>query len=144
MELKSKAFKNKETIPTKYTCDGKDVSPPLSFIDIPKNTKSLAVIVDDPDAPMGIFDHWVAWNLAPDTTELSEGASVPNQGKNDFGEVKYRGPCPPSGTPHRYFFKAYALDSVLKLEDGIRKEELESAMEGHILDHAELIGIYQR
>jgi len=144
VELKSSAFTHKGKIPSKYTYDGKDVSPPLSIGGIPKKAKSIAVVVDDPDAPMGIFDHWIAWNLSPQQSEIGEGLKAPQQGKNDFGELGYRGPCPPPGSPHRYFFKVYALDSVLELPSGARKQELEKAMEGHILDQAELIGLYQR
>lgn len=144
MELKSTAFENQMPIPKKYTYDGDDISPPLSISDVPKDAQSFALIVDDPDAPTGTFDHWVAWNISPEKVEFSEGESVPMQGKNDFGELRYRGPAPPPGGPHRYFFKLYALNAMLELEEGATKEDLESAIEGHILDQAELIGTYQR
>lgn len=144
MKLESAAFKHQQPIPKKYTCEGDDVSPPLSFLDLPKGTKSLAIIVDDPDAPRGTFDHWIAWNLPPEKASLSEGAHVSNQGKNHFDEERYCGPCPPHGRPHRYFFKAYALDTLIELPNGITKKQLEDAMEGHILGKAELIGTYQR
>lgn len=144
MEISSPAFEESQPIPSHYTCEGEDVSPPLLFHDIPDGTKSLALIVDDPDAPMGTFDHWIAWNLSPDQTSLQEGADVPIEGINDFRETRYRGPCPPPGAPHRYFFKVYALDDTLDLPAGITKEQLIEAMEGHILGQAELIGTYQR
>ncbi len=144
MKVESSAFKANQKIPRKYTCDGQDVSPPLTFRDIPKETKSLAIIVEDPDAPSGIFDHWVAWNIPGDTNELAEGAQIANQGTNHFREMRYRGPCPPKGKPHRYFFKVYALDTLLTLPNGISKEQLEDALDEHILAQGELIGIYQR
>lgn len=144
LKIESPAFKDQEKIPSKYTCEGEDLSPPLHFINIPTKAKSLALIVDDPDAPMGTFDHWIAWNLPPTTTELKEGAAVPLEGVNGFGATRYRGPCPPRGKPHRYFFKLYALDTLLDLEAGSTKSGLEQAMEGHILSKAELVGLYQR
>ncbi len=143
LKIESPAFADSEKIPPKYTCEGDDLSPPLKFSAISPKTKSLALIVDDPDAPSGTFDHWIAWNLPP-TTELAEGASVPNQGINGFGATRYRGPCPPRGKPHRYFFKLYALDTMVGLEDGSTKDALLNAMKGHIVDQAELIGTYQR
>lgn len=143
-------FENHQPIPAKYTCDGEDISPILKFMNIPEKSKSLAIIVDDPDAPRGTFDHWIVWNLSPDLHRLSEGAwemkglaSKPRQGINGFGQVRYRGPCPPPGKAHRYFFKLYALDAMLELAEGARKQELEKAMEGHILEKAELIGTYK-
>lgn len=144
LKIESSAFKNKEKIPAKYTCEGKDLSPPLQIGNIPQKAKSLAIIVDDPDAPSGTFDHWVAWNLPPTTKELAEGASVPSEGVNGFGANRYRGPCPPPGKPHRYFFKVYALDTMLELEAGSPKAALENAMKGHILSQGELVGLYQR
>lgn len=144
MKLESSAFKDHQPIPKKYTCEGEDLSPPLLFLEIPKETKSLAIIVDDPDAPRGTFDHWIAWNLASNVTSLAEGAEVPNQGTNHFNEMRYRGPCPPHGNPHRYFFKAYSLDTLIDLPNGASKKQLEDAMEGHILGKAELVGTYQR
>ena len=144
MKIESSVFQHNQPIPKKYTCDGEDVSPPLSINDIPENTKSIAIIVDDPDAPMGTFDHWIAWNISPDTGTLNEGAVVPVQGKNNFGELRYRGPCPPRGPAHRYFFKVYALDTTLDLPVGSTKRQLEDSMEGHILGKGELIGTYRR
>lgn len=144
MKIQSPAFEHGQAIPRKYACDGEDVSPPLVFTDVPKGTKSLAIVVDDPDAPMGVFDHWIAWNIPPDTRELSEGARIERQGKNDFGEQRYRGPCPPRGAAHRYRFKVYALDAMLDLAEGASKEQLEKVMEGHILAKGELVGTYKR
>lgn len=144
VKIESAAFKNNQPIPRKYTCDGEDVSPPLNISDIPPKTKSLAIVVDDPDAPVGTFDHWIAFNIPSDQTTLSEGAKVSKQGKNHFRELRYRGPCPPKGPAHRYFFKVYALDVALDLPEGISKKQLEEAMEGHILGKGELIGTYQR
>ncbi len=144
MKVQSSAFQQGEAIPRRYTCDGEDLSPPLSFSDVPAATKSLAIIVDDPDAPGGVFDHWIAWNVPPGTRELGEGARVEKQGKNGFGVTRYRGPCPPRGPAHRYFFKVYALDTMLDLPGGVAKEELEEAMEGHVLARGELMGTYKR
>lgn len=144
MEIQSPEFEQHQTIPKKFTCEGRDVSPPLAFKDIPKGTKSLALIMDDPDAPMGTFDHWIVWNIPSNTTKLEEGAILQNQGRNHFRENRYRGPCPPKGSPHRYFFKLYALDTNINLSNGSTKGQLEDAMEGHILGKAELVGTYQR
>jgi len=144
MLIESPAFEHHSPIPQKYTCEGEDVSPPLIFQDIPKSTKSLALIVDDPDAPRGTFDHWIVWNIEPNNSKLAENATLSYQGKNHFNEVKYRGPCPPPGNPHRYFFKLFALDTTLSLQKGSSKSQLEEAMEGHILGRAELIGTYKR
>jgi len=143
MKIESPAFKSGQPIPQKYTCDGEDKSPALQIHNLPAGAKSLAIIVDDPDAPRGVFDHWIAWNLPP-ATSIAEGAKIPNQGKNGFGDSRYRGPCPPKGKPHRYFFKIYALDSMIDLPNGSSKSELEEAIENHILEEAELIGLYQR
>ena len=145
MKISSSAFEHNTSIPSQYTCDGQDVSPPLGIRDIPENTQSLALIVDDPDAPGGTFVHWVVWNIPFDVTAIAEN-TVPAQavqGKSDFGREDYGGPCPPSGS-HRYFFRLYALDTKLDLPQGSDKTDVEQAMEGHILDKAELIGLYQR
>ena len=150
MELKSSAFPPGGVIPAKYTCDGLDISPPLSWADVPAGTQSLALIADDPDAPGGMWVHWVAWNIPPNTNALQEDVpkrdSLPSgmqQGTTDFRSIGYGGPCPPSGT-HRYFFKLYALKTTLNLPPSTTKKELEKAMQGHILKQAELIGKYQR
>lgn len=144
MKLKSSAFENEQPIPQKYTCQGEDVSPPLIIEGAPQGTESLVLIVDDPDAPNGTFDHWLAWNIPPSTANLPEGAQVPKQGKNHFGKNLYKGPCPPLGAPHHYHFKVYALDILLDLPDGSSKKQLEFAMKNHILAKGELIGTYQR
>jgi Raf kinase inhibitor-like YbhB/YbcL family protein len=145
LQIRSTAFVTNGYIPARYTCDGTDINPPLEIADVPAGTKSLALIVDDPDAPVGMWVHWVVWNIDPATREIAED-SVPSgagQGKNDWKRNNYGGPCPPSGV-HRYFFKLYALDVKLNLGSGATKTELEKAMHGHILANAELIGLYKR
>lgn len=144
MELESSAFKPNQKIPAKFTCEGEDVSPPLNIKNMPEKTQSFAIIMDDPDAPAGVFVHWVAWNIPPTSVALSEGINIQKKGKNGFGTQGYRGPCPPKGKPHRYFFKVYALDTLLNLPESSTKQQLEAAMEGHILGKAELIGLFQR
>jgi Raf kinase inhibitor-like YbhB/YbcL family protein len=144
MKLESPAFGSQHPIPKKHTGEGKDISPPLRFIDIPPETKSLVVIVDDPDAPMGTFDHWITWNIPPSTREFSEGGKGPVEGMNSFRSLQYRGPMPPPGKVHRYFFKLYELDSTLNLQEGATKDLVEDAMKGHIITQAELIGTYKR
>lgn len=143
MLIESPAFEQFKEIPSRYTCDGEDVSPALQFSDIPKGTKSFVLIVDDPDAPRGTFTHWLAWNIASDAKGLPEGAKAPREGMNGFGSAGYKGPCPPPGKPHRYFFRLFALDTVLSLAQGSSKEALMAAMKGHILSQAELVGTYQ-
>ena len=142
LKITSRAFDNNGFIPVKYTCDGDDVNPPLKIEGIPEETKSLVLIVDDPDAPMGTWVHWVVWNINP--TEEIEENSVPGiEGLNDFNKHSYGGPCPPSGT-HRYFFKVYALDTKLDISPNSRKSNVERAMEGHMLAKGEVVGIYRR
>lgn len=142
MKISSTAFSSGGSIPTKYTCDGSDINPPLTVSDIPEGAKSLALVVDDPDAPGGTWVHWVVFNT-PVTEEISEDSVPGTQGYNDFGRVDYGGPCPPSGT-HRYFFKVYALDTKLNLEEGVTKKTLLATMKGHVLEQAECIGLYER
>ena len=145
MKLQSSAFEPNQQIPSKYTCDGENVHPPLQISDVPESAKSLALIMDDPDAPMGTWVHWTMWKIDPATSEIRED-SVPEgvmQGVTSFGKPGYGGPCPPSGT-HRYFFKLYALDSMVNLAPDAEKSVLESTMEGHILDQTELLGLYTR
>lgn len=144
MHLESPAFENHQSIPQKFTCDGEDVSPALLISDIPEGTKSFVLIVDDPDAPQGVFVHWLAWNIDASTEQIAEGEQLPVQGRNHFGELGYRGPCPPKGKPHRYFFKLYAIDKKLDLQSESTKKQLEDSIKGHILGQAELIGLYQR
>jgi Raf kinase inhibitor-like YbhB/YbcL family protein len=150
-EVTSPAFSAGEAIPKEFTCDGPDVSPKLSWSDPPSKTQSLALIMDDPDAPVGTWVHWVLYDVPADMKELPEGgpkqeqlASGARQGRNDFGKIGYGGPCPPPGKPHRYFFKLYAIDTKLNLKSGVTKSDLERAMKGHILAQAELIGRYGR
>ncbi len=150
MQIASQAFEAGGMIPAKYTCDGPDLSPPLRWADPPAGTQSYALIADDPDAPVGTWVHWVLWNIPADASgleeNLSKSASLPNgakQGTTDFRRIGYGGPCPPSGT-HRYFFKLYALDTMLELPSSTTKRDLEGAMQGHILGQAELVGKYQR
>lgn len=142
MKLTSPEFENNGMIPSKFTCDGEDVNPALDIADIPEETKSLVLIVDDPDAPMGTWVHWVVFNI-PVTSRVEEDSIPGKQGINDFRKKDYGGPCPPSGT-HRYFFKLYALDVELDLEEGVSKEDVQNAMEAHILAQTELIGLYKR
>ncbi|MDO9128697.1 MAG: YbhB/YbcL family Raf kinase inhibitor-like protein [Anaerolineales bacterium] len=149
-QLTSTAFTQGNLIPAQYTCTGEDISPPLAWDEPPAGTQSLALIMDDPDAPAGTWVHWVIYNTpasagslpenVPPDAKLADGSL---QGKNSWGKPGYGGPCPPSGT-HRYFFKLYALDAVLTLASGVTKAELLTAMEGHILGYAELMGTYHK
>ena len=146
MKATSTEFEHNQMIPAKFTCQGEDINPTLKIEDIPEGTKSLVLINDDPDAPMGTWDHWIVFNIATNGQELTIGEnSVPagTQGKNSWGRNDYGGPCPPSGT-HRYFFKFYALDTTLDLQEGVKKKTIEQAMEGHILQEVELIGLYKK
>jgi hypothetical protein len=142
MKILSPEFENNGFIPKKFTCQGEDISPALIIEDIPKEAQSLALIVDDPDASMGTWVHWVVFDI-PLISRIEENSIPGKQGRNDSGRNEYGSPCPPSGT-HRYFFKIYALDKILNLNEGIAKKELEKAMEGHILGQAELIGLYKK
>lgn len=143
MNITSEAFEHGSSIPVDYTCDGENVNPPLQFGDVPDEAKSLALIMDDPDAPTGLFTHWLVWNMAPDIGKIAERSTPATglQGTNDFKESGYGGPCPPSGT-HRYFFRLYALDQELDLAEGADRHALDAAMDGHVIDSAELMGIY--
>ncbi len=140
LEVASPAFENNGFIPAKYTCQGEDINPPLVIKNIPEGTKSLVLFVDDPDAPMGTWVHWVVWNINI-TGEIKEDTIPGVQGMNDFGRLDYGGPCPPSGV-HRYFFKVYALDCLLDLPEGSSKKDVESAMQGHVLASGQLVGRY--
>lgn len=144
MQITSTAFQDNKNIPSKYTCDAENINPPLSISEVPEDAKSLALIVDDPDAPSKTWVHWVAWDIDPSESEIKEGsAPTGTEGTTDFGTTGWGGPCPPSGT-HRYFFKLYALNAKLNLDPSTTKESLESAMEGHILEESELIGLYKK
>ena len=145
MKLTSPAFDMNQAIPSKYTCQGENISPPLEVGDVPHETQSLAVILDDPDAPSGDFVHWVVWDIDPGTTGIDENR-VPTgaiQGINSASQAHYTGPCPPSGT-HHYHFKLYALDTKLTLPSSAQKQDLLQAMEGHNIVQAELVGTYQK
>jgi Raf kinase inhibitor-like YbhB/YbcL family protein len=145
MRVTSPAFSMNQPIPAQFSCDGQDVNPPLAISGVPDTAKSLALIVDDPDAPAKVWVHWTVWNIAPKTSEIRQD-SVPDnavQGLNDFGKSAWGGPCPPGGT-HRYRFKLFALSESLKLHEGAREPELVKAMEGKVLEKAELVGTYTR
>lgn len=151
MQIASAAFAEGTAIPSKYTCEGANVSPPLKWSGAPAQTKALVLIADDPDAPAGTWVHWVLYNLPPTVAELPEGQPKDQQiplggwqGLNDFKRLGYGGPCPPPGKPHRYFFKLYALDRPLQLKPGATKREVEQTMEEHILAHAQIMGTFQR
>jgi Raf kinase inhibitor-like YbhB/YbcL family protein len=144
-ELTSRAFDEGQPIPGKHSCDGENASPALDWSSVPDGTRSLALIVHDPDAPSGDFVHWVGWNIDPGAGSLEEGAHPPGEGANGFGEIGYGGPCPPPGHgAHRYFHELFALDTELDLDRGSNREQLEDAIEGHVLAGAELIGTYER
>lgn len=143
-KLTSSAFENNGRIPKKFTCQGDNISPPLEVTGVPEEAKTLVLIVDDPDAPGKIWDHWLIWNI-PVVSKIEEN-SVPKgsvQGLNDFGKHEYGGPCPPSGT-HRYVFKLYALDTALNLDKNSRKDSLEKAMKNHIMSQTKLVGLYSK
>jgi hypothetical protein len=144
-KLSSPVFKHNGSIPKKYTCQGEDISPPLKIANIPDKTKSLVLIVDDPDAPVGTWIHWLAWDIDPKITNIEEdstpkGATI---GKNSWGKNEYGGPCPPKGE-HRYFFKLYALDKTLNINSRKKKSYLEKAIKDHIIVKTELMGKYQK
>ena len=150
-KLTSSAFEAGATIPKQFTCDATDLSPALAWSGAPQNTKSFALIADDPDAPVGTWVHWVLYDLPAETKQLGEGvpkqeqiASGARQGRNDFRRIGYGGPCPPPGPAHRYFFKLYALDAMLNLKAGASKADVEKAMAGHVLGQASLMGTYKR
>lgn len=144
MKIESPDFKDGKTIPSEFTCDGKNISPELVFKDVPEKAKSLALIVDDPDAPRGTFTHWVVCNIHSDVKGFSKGEKITYiQGKADTGKTVYGGPCPPSGA-HRYFFKLYALDITLGLKEGFSRADLEKAVKGHVISESKLMGTYQR
>ena len=145
MELTSPAFSEGEQIPSKYTCDGDNINPPLEISDVPENAKNLVLIMDDPDAPAGTWVHWVVYGIPPETTQIGENTAPEKarQGRNSFGNTNYGGPCPPSGE-HRYFFKLYALDTFDNTKVLRNKESIEEMMQGHILEQASLMGRYAR
>jgi len=151
ISISADGFKEGDTIPDEFTCKGKDISPSLSWKGIPAGTKSISLIMDDPDCSEGTFVHWVLYNIPPETRKMPKGiphnktlADGSMQGMTDFGRAGYGGPCPPPGKPHRYYFKVYALDIILVLPPAVSKNQLENAMKGHILASGELTGKYQR
>jgi Raf kinase inhibitor-like YbhB/YbcL family protein len=144
VELTSGAFRDGEPIPRRHSCDGNDLSPPLAWTDVPGEAESLALLVDDPDAPGGSFTHWIAWGLDAAGGGLGEGEAGPAEGRNDFGKAGYGGPCPPPGRPHRYLFRLYALSADPGLEPGANRRAFEQALAGSTLATAELIGTYGR
>ena len=144
MKITSSAFHEGGDIPSKFTCDASDTSPPLQITGIPSEAKSLVLIADDPDAPGGLFTHWLVWNIPPQTSSIAEGSAPKGvQGANDFGESGYRGPCPPPGR-HRYSFKIFALDRELELRSGAKRSQVDAAMKGHVIAQGELVGRYAR
>ena len=151
LSLSSTAFKEGDKIPVKYSCDGQDISPPLAWSEPPQGTRVFALIIDDPDAPGGVFTHWVLFNLPANIRQLGEGIPAQErlqngalQGKNDFGRIGYGGPCPPRGPAHRYRFTLYALDKALDTKPGASKKEVLDTIKGHILARGQLTGTYQR
>jgi Raf kinase inhibitor-like YbhB/YbcL family protein len=142
LKVGSPEFEHEGHIPAKYTCQGKNINPPLTITGLPKETISLAIIMDDPDAPGGVFDHWVIWNIRP-TGLINENSLPGKTGRNSRDEYGYTGPCPPSGT-HRYFFKVYALDTLLELDDDADKKMVEQALHDHVIAYGELMGLYQK
>jgi Raf kinase inhibitor-like YbhB/YbcL family protein len=144
IKITSSALREGESIPSKFTCDGGDISPPLRIADVPSGAKSLALIADDPDAPGGLFTHWLVWNISPQSNSIAEGSAPKGvQGTNDFGKSGYGAPCPPSGV-HRYYFRVFALDRELDLRSGAKRSQLDAAMKGHVIAQGELIGRYAR
>ncbi len=144
-DLSSTAFDSGDEIPVRYTCDGENISPDLAWTEPPEDTASFALIMDDPDAPGGTFTHWLAWNFDGDSRDYPENTPAPVEGESSFGQPGYGGPCPPPGDePHRYIFELYALDAPLELASGAGKDEVEGALEGHVLGVAELVGTFGR
>ena len=146
MKIESEAFEPGLAIPPRYACDGENVNPPLKFSNIPQEAKSLALVVDDPDAPNGTFIHWLIWNIPTDTSEIGEKTDSQSMvtGLNGFGKVNYGGPCPPKGEEHRYFFKLYALNAILDLKQGTVYDALKQKINDHIVSEAVLMGTYKR
>ncbi len=146
MKIIIDSFKNGENIPLKYSCDGDNINPEIKITGIPQEAQSLVLIMDDPDAPMGVFTHWVIFNIPASSTIVINENSVPQNsvlGLNSASQTSYVGPCPPTGT-HRYYFKVFALDSLLNLKDGAKREEIEKEMANHIIDQTQYLGLYQR
>jgi Raf kinase inhibitor-like YbhB/YbcL family protein len=144
MTITSSAFQQGGNIPSRFTCDGGNTSPPLQITGVPSEAKTLVIIADDPDAPSGLFTHWLVWNIPSRTNAIAEGSTPKGvHGTNDFGKSGYGGPCPPSGT-HRYYFRVFALDRELALGPGAKRSQLDAAMKGHVIAQGELMGRYAR
>ncbi len=144
LKVTSPAFEDNQFIPEKYTCTGEGINPPLSIEGIPEGTKSLTLILDDPDAPAGTFDHWVVWNISPAQNKIAEHTAPGMEGLNSDKEQGYTPPCPPPGKPHRYIFRVYALDIMLTLGAESTKKDLEKAVKGHVLAEGKLMGLFAR
>lgn len=153
LTITTDAFGNGQPIPARYTCDGENISPPLSWSGVPEGTASLAIVVDDPDAPGGTFAHWLIYDLAPEIAGLPEQIPADKilrdladacQGMNDFRQIGYGGPCPPRGTPHRYYFRLFALDRTLGVGPGVPRNDLDRVMRGHVLGEAQIMGTFRR
>ena len=144
LTITSPAFQANQSIPEKYSCDIQNINPPLAIEGVPQEAKSLALIIDDPDAPSGTFDHWVIWNIPPSQTKIVENSAPGMEGVNGMGERGYTGPCPPPGKPHHYNFRVYALDMQLDLGENSKKKDLENALKGHVLAEGKLIGLFSR
>jgi Raf kinase inhibitor-like YbhB/YbcL family protein len=144
IRITSSAFQEGGNVPSKFTCDGSDTSPPLQISGVPSGTKSLVLIADDPDAPGGLFTHWLVWNMSPQTSSIEQGSAPKGMhGTNDFGKSGYGAPCPPSGA-HRYYFRVFALDRELNLASGAKRSQLDAAMKDHVIAEGELMGRYRR
>lgn len=145
MTITSTVFQEGEEIPMEYTCEGANINPPLTFSQIPIEAESLMLIVEDPDAPSGLFTHWLLFDMSPATLQILENTMPPTskRGRNSFSDINYGGPCPPTGK-HRYFFRLYALDTLLELEEGVSRELVMKKMDGHVLEEASLLGFYQK
>lgn len=145
MQIQSVMFQDNEFIPMQYTCEGENINPPLLFLEVPQEAVSLVLIVDDPDAISGLWTHWVVFNIPPDTHEIGEGSTPPGiEGTTSYAKPGYGGPCPPNEPVHHYRFKLYALDTMLDLDESATREQIETAMSTHVIDEAELIGLYQK
>jgi Raf kinase inhibitor-like YbhB/YbcL family protein len=143
-QLTSTVFETNADIPKKYTCDGMDINPPLTFKNVPRDTKSLALTVSDPDALKGTWSHWIIYNIPPDTTEIIENTNPGTEGLNDFGKHTYGGPCPPEGKLHHYIFRLYALNTILSINERPTLNEIEKALQGHVIAKTQLVGTYQK
>lgn len=145
MQILSVMFQENEFIPMQYTCEGENINPPLLFLDVPQEAKSLVLIVDDPDAVSGLFTHWIVFNIPPDTNNIGENSTPPGvEATTSYGKPGWGGPCPPNEPVHHYQFKLYALDTILDLDNAATREDIDEAMDGHVIDDAELVGLYQK